>query len=60
MILESDASSFAESPTNLAVVHAGDYLNKLSGERIERECRQKLGEGCSELILNFSRTEIVN
>ena len=43
-----------------AVVFAGDYLNKLSGEQIERECRRKLDEGCTELIVNFSRTEIVN
>jgi len=43
-----------------AVVFAGDYLNKLSGEQIERECRRKLNEGCTELIVNFSRTEIVN
>ena len=43
-----------------AVVFAGDYLNKLSGEQIERECRTKLNEGCTELIVNFSRTEIVN
>ena len=43
-----------------AVVFAGDYLNKLTGEQIERECRQRLTEGCSELVVNFSRTEIVN
>ena len=43
-----------------AIVFASDYLNKLSGEQIERECRRKLDEGCTELIVNFSRTEIVN
>jgi anti-anti-sigma factor len=43
-----------------AVVFAGDYINKLSGEKIERECRDRLGEGCEELVLNFSRTELVN
>ena len=43
-----------------AVVFAGDYLNKLSGEQIERECRQRLAEGYKELVVNFSRTEIVN
>lgn len=43
-----------------AVVFAGDYLNKLSGEQIERECRERLNEGCTELVVNFSRTEIVN
>jgi len=43
-----------------AVVYAGDYLNKLSGESVERECRQKISEGATELIVDFSRTEIVN
>ncbi len=43
-----------------AVVFAGDYLNKLTGEQVERECRLRLDEGCTELIVNFSRTEIVN
>lgn len=43
-----------------AVVYAGDYLNKLSGESIERECRRKISEGCRELVVNFSRTELVN
>ena len=43
-----------------AVVFAGDYLNKLSGEQIERECRKWLNEGCTELVVNFSHTEIVN
>ena len=28
-----------------AVVYAGDYLNRLSGESVERECRQKIAEG---------------
>ena len=49
-----------ETDFNRAVVFVGDYLNKLSGEQIERECRQRLNEGCTELIVNFSRTEIVN
>jgi anti-anti-sigma regulatory factor len=43
-----------------AVVFAGDYLNKLTGEQIERECKIKLNEGCTELVVNFSHTEIVN
>lgn len=43
-----------------AVVYAGDYLNKLSGESVERECRQKIADGAKELIVDFSRTEIVN
>jgi len=46
--------------SSAAVVYAGDYLNKLSGESVERECRQKIAEGARELIVDFSRTEIVN
>lgn len=57
MISEVEA---ANADDKRAVVFAGDYLNKLSGEQIERECRRKLSEGCTELIVNFSRTEIVN
>ena len=57
MISETEAVS---SDDRRAIVFAGDYLNKLSGEQIERECRRKLNEGCTELIVNFSRTEIVN
>jgi len=44
----------------VAEIFAGDYLNKLSGERIEFECRRKLDEGYRKLLLNFSQTEIVN
>ena len=43
-----------------SVISAGDYLNKLSGERVERECRQRLEAGCRELIVDFGNTEIVN
>ena len=50
----------AKADDKRAVVFAGDYLNKLTGEQIERECRRRLDEGCKELVVNFSRTEIVN
>ena len=43
-----------------AVVYAADYLNKIGGDRVEHECREKLKEGCDELVLNFSKTELVN
>lgn len=43
-----------------AVVFTGDYLNKVRGEQVERECRTRLSEGCEKLILNFSQTELVN
>ena len=43
-----------------SVIFAGDYLNKLSGEQIEYECKRRLEAGCKELVVNFSKTEIVN
>src|SRR5438445_9145183 len=43
-----------------AVVYASDYLNKLSGERIERECKRQLESGCRALVINFRDTELVN
>lgn len=59
-----DESAGSAAPTSAgrrkATVFAGDYLNKLSGESVERECRRKLSEGAEELIVNFSRTELVN
>lgn len=64
-VLSEDVFPDSLSPTpeavrSVAVVHAADYLNKLSGESVERECRERIAEGARELILNFSRTEIVN
>src|ERR1044071_7998866 len=43
-----------------AVVYASDYLNKLTGERIERECRRQLNDGCRALVIDFSDTKLVN
>jgi anti-anti-sigma factor len=42
------------------VVYASDYLNKLTGERIERECRRQLDSGCRALVIDFSDTQLVN
>lgn len=60
----------AESPTDIdvrtrsfgawSVIYASDYLNKLSGERIEHECRRHLDGGCRGLVINFKDTELVN
>ena len=50
----------AQAANETATVFAGDYLNKLSGEIIERECKQRLDAGAKRLIVNFSETEIVN
>jgi anti-anti-sigma factor len=43
-----------------AVIYAADYLNKLSGERIERECKRQLDSGCRALVIDFRDTELVN
>lgn len=43
-----------------SVIFADSYLNKLSGEQIEHECRRQIDTGCKELELNFANTEIVN
>jgi anti-anti-sigma factor len=43
-----------------AVVYASDYLNKLTGEKIERECRRQLSCGCRALVIDFSDTKLVN
>ena len=43
-----------------AVIYASDYLNKLSGERIEHECKRQLDSGCRALVIDFADTELVN
>lgn len=43
-----------------ATIFANEYLNKLSGERLENECRKQLRAGCRKLVVNFRDTEIVN
>ena len=43
-----------------AVVYASDYLNKLHGEKIERECRKQLDSGCRALVIDFAGTQLVN
>src|SRR5215510_10405271 len=43
-----------------AIIYATDYLNKLSGERIERECKRRLESGCRALVINFRDTQLVN
>jgi anti-anti-sigma factor len=42
------------------VIYASDYLNRLSGERIERECKRQLDSGCRALVIDFRETELVN
>lgn len=43
-----------------AIIYASDYLNKLTGERIERECKRQLDAGRRALVINFRDTELVN
>lgn len=43
-----------------AVIYASDYLNKLSGERIERECKRQFDAGRQAVVINFRDTELVN
>jgi anti-anti-sigma factor len=43
-----------------AIIYASDYLNKLSGERIERECKRQLESGQRGVVINFRDTELVN
>lgn len=60
MLADRDTVISVKAEGDKAVVYAGDYLNKLSGEKVERECRRRLEEGCKELVVNFSETELVN
>jgi anti-anti-sigma factor len=55
-----DAPVRSERVGDVAVVYASDYLNKLSGERLERECRARLSEGCRALVVDFRQTGMVN
>ncbi len=54
---EAEGIGFGE---DAAIIFAGDYLNKLSGEKVERECKQKLDDGYKKLVVDLSATEIVN
>jgi anti-anti-sigma factor len=58
--LVTGSTVYSRSVGGMAIIYAGDYLNKLSGERIERECRRQLEAGCRALIINFRETELVN
>lgn len=58
--LPTGASVRSHCVGTTAIVYAADYLNKLTGERIERECRLQLEAGCRALVINFRDTELVN
>jgi anti-anti-sigma factor len=58
--METDTTIRSHCVGTTAVVYASDYLNKLTGEKIERECRHQLDSGCRALVIDFSNTELVN
>jgi len=60
VLREPQSNINVRSEGEIATVFASDYLNKLTGEKIERECRRQLDSGCKTLIVNFRNTEIVN
>ena len=60
MIIETVAGNTVELVGDRSVISAGDYLNKLTGEQIEHECKRRLDAGCKEIVVNFAETEIVN
>lgn len=56
----ADTPQPAEAGGEVAVVYAGDYVNKMSGQRIERECLARMERGCRALVISFRDTELVN
>ena len=50
----------ARSVGDTAIIYASDYLNQLTGERIERECKRQLEAGRHSVVINFRDTELVN
>lgn len=60
MITQNGFVDSGEPDSERSEIFAGDYFNKLSGEKIEFECKQRLEAGCKELVVNFSKTEIIN
>ncbi len=60
MNTESSVTNATALAAEKSVVFAGDYINKLAGEQIEYECKRRIDAGCKHLVVNFSKTEIVN
>lgn len=60
-MIDQNLSGAAFDRTSVtATVIAGDYLNKITGEKVERECKTRLEQGCKQLVVDFSQTEIIN
>jgi anti-anti-sigma factor len=63
IVMEDAANTFVVQVRcvgDAAIIYAGDYLNKLRGERIERECKRQLELGSRALIISFRDTELIN
>ena len=58
--MNTESTISVETTGETTTVFATDYLNKLSGEKIERECKRQLDAGCKTIVVNFAETEIVN
>lgn len=58
--MNTESSLSVPTTDETATVYANEYLNKLSGEKIERECKRQLDAGCKTIVVNFAETEIVN
>lgn len=53
-------NTLVQAGEETVTVFVSDYLNKLSGEKIEKECKQYLDAGYKTLEVNFKNTEVVN
>ena len=60
MIPDTRVAASPDVAEEMSVIYAGDYLNKLTGEQIEYECKRRIEAGCRQLVVNFSQTELVN
>jgi len=60
VISANEMNDGAATPVEGNVIFAGDYINKLAGEQIEHEAKRRLADGCKQLTVNFSKTEIIN
>jgi anti-anti-sigma regulatory factor len=59
-VITHEEVQVSDGPASVPVILAGDYLNKITGEKIERECKSYLDLGHKELVVDFSQTEIIN
>lgn len=57
MIIRSDKW---KAMGDCAVVYSDDYLNAVEGERLEDDCGELLKSGFRKVLIDFSRTELVN